>query len=400
MDTSCAIPAETGSLLVPDKAPAAVLQPQNANPSLDALPPGRNETGMKRPSSVVTAIKMPPASGGQPVASGAWFAKVLRGRWETYRERLDACRDEASEEAVHELRVSIRRLLSQFVLLGRVIPTRQPQKTRRILKRQLQSLGKLRDTTVQRVFIEKQLAKFPELSVLRIQLGRRESKLTKTASRQVEHFKTNKLEKWLGGIIARLKSDSKDATRRDRLTVLALRRTEEAFAETMALRRLIDFSDSRTIHRTRIAFKKFRYSVESLPFELTGLAKRDLRKLAYYQRRMGIIQDIEVIQASVANFMQQNEDVRGLLVPFYGYLRRRRSSALRGFRASVDQLSSFWPPPRLTAVYQNPSTSVNSGLKVSPRRRIAAPVAEKTPVRIDSDSAAGCEPLDVLHSKD
>jgi len=400
MDPSCAIPAETGSLSVPDKAVAAVLQPQNSHLPLDALPPGRDETGMKRLSSVVTAIKMPLASGGQLVASDAWFAKVLGGRWETYRERLDACREEPSEEAVHELRVAIRRLLSQFVLLGRVIPDRQPQKARRILKRQLQSLGKLRDTTVQRVFIEKQLTKFPELSVLRIRLGRRERKLTKTASRQVNHFKTNKLEKWLRVIITRLTSDSKDAARRDRLTALALRRTEEAFAETIALRRLIDFSDSRTIHRTRIAFKRFRYSVESLRFELTGLAKRDLRKLAYYQRRMGIIQDIEVIQASVADFMQQHDGVRGLMVPFCGYLRRRRSSALRAFRASVDQLSSFWPPPGLSTVHQNSSESVNSAHKNRSRRRIAEPVAGQNPRGIDSDRAAGCESLDVLHSKD
>ena len=256
---------------------------------------------------------------------------------------------------MHELRVAIRRLLSQFVLLTRVISDRQPQKVRRILKRQLQSLGALRDTTVQRVFIEKQLVRFPELSDLRRQLERRERRLVKTASRQVNQFKTNKLEKWIRGITEQLTHDSRGAPRRDRMTSLALRLTAEAFADTVALRRLIEFSDSRTIHCMRVAFKKFRYSVECLPPQLTGLSKRDLRKLAYYQRRMGNIQDIEVIRDSITKFIQQNKGVDVLLVHFCAYLRRRRSSAFRAFRASVDELFSFWPPPGLPVAYKSPS---------------------------------------------
>jgi len=342
MDLRCAKLVEPGSLSVTDQALAIVLQSRNANLSLGALPSSHH-------LGSVHAAKIPPASEWNPAKTGAWFAQVLHSRWKSYCERLDACRDEPSEEAVHELRVAIRRLLSQFVLLTRVISDGPPQKARRILKHQLQSLGALRDTTVQRVFIERLLPRFPELSDLCRQLGRRERRLIKTASRELNHFKTNKLEKWIRGIIAHFNQNLRGAPRGERLTLLALRLTEQAFAETVALRRLVEFSDSRTIHRVRVAFKKFRYGVECLPSGLTGLSKRELRKLAYYQRRMGNIQDVEVIRESITEFILQNENVEGLLVPFCAHLRRRRSSAVRAFRGSVDELYSFWPPPGLSA---------------------------------------------------
>jgi CHAD domain-containing protein len=51
----------------------------------------------------------------------------------------------------------------------------------------------------------------------------------------------------------------------------------------------------RTVHQTRIAFKRFRYMLESLSPAITGPSRRQLRALAYYQRKMGIIQDHEVL---------------------------------------------------------------------------------------------------------
>lgn len=351
MDPRHANPVEPGSLSIPDKVLAPVLQSQDASSSPGALPSSylvaRGAEGLARPSSAVAEKERSPASKGPPATANTWFAEALRRRWKSYRERLEACWKKPSEEAVHELRVAIRRLLSQFDLLDCVISGGKPQKVRRMLKCQLQLLGPLRDIHVQRVFIEKQFAIFPELSLLRRPLDHRERRLIKTTAREVNHFKTEKLEKWIRGIIADLTRDSTGLSKRDRMKALALRHAEEAFAEVVALRRLIDLSDLRTIHSTRIAFKKFRYIVEFLPSEITGLGKRDLRKLAYYQRKMGNIQDIVVVQASITDFIKQNEGVEELMAPFCAYLRRRRGSALRAFLASADQLFSFWPPPGL-----------------------------------------------------
>ncbi len=89
-----------------------------------------------------------------PAAVGPILAAALESRWESYREQLRRCQEEFSEEAVHELRVATRRLLAQFILLSCVAPSAALEKARRILKRRLAVLGDLRDTQVQRLFIE------------------------------------------------------------------------------------------------------------------------------------------------------------------------------------------------------------------------------------------------------
>ncbi|MCX6926986.1 MAG: hypothetical protein NT154_27830, partial [Verrucomicrobia bacterium] len=91
-----------------------------------------------------------------------------------------------------------------------------------------------------------------------------------------------------------------------------------------------------------------RYMVESLSPALTGLTKRQLRTLAYYQRKMGIIQDLEVLQAFIAGYVRENKRGADLLRSFCGYLRRRRTRALRSFLKTADRLYEFWPPAKLT----------------------------------------------------
>ena len=134
-----------------------------------------------------------------------------------------------------------------------------------------------------------------------------------------------------------------------RLASAALRAAVQAFAEAVERRQAIDLADLRTIHQTRVAFKRFRYMMESLSPGITGLNKRQLRALAYYQRKMGIIQDLEVMQACVARYTRADQKRAALLARFERHLRQRRARALRSFLKSADRLFEFWPPPKLAA---------------------------------------------------
>ena len=96
--------------------------------------------------------------------------------------------------------------------------------------------------------------------------------------------------------------------------------------------------------------------VESLSPALTGLGKRQLRALAYYQRKMGIIQDLEVMQRCVARFLREHQRAEAALRPFCRHLRQRRLRALRSFLKSADRLFDFWPPARLAAPAEFAST--------------------------------------------
>jgi CHAD domain-containing protein len=324
-------------------------------PSPHSSPP--NESLRKRP---LNALSREPSK-----KTGAWLGEALLSRWKSYRERLDECRNDPTTESVHELRVAIRRLISQFVLVNEVLPACSPEKARNILKRQLESLGDLRDTHVQQIFIRRQVANFPDLIDLLARLERREPSLVKRASRKIARFKTKKVEKRVYYIVELLEQQSRHHRVRREIASIALRSANAAFADAVGRWRMIDRSDLRTIHRTRVAFKKFRYIVESLPAELTGFAKSDLRKLARYQRGMGNIQDFEVILACLSSFMKRREQPP--LDSFSRHVRRRRTRAVHSFLKRADRLFQLWPPRRTSPARsfgQSEQTDSTLGLPV------------------------------------
>jgi CHAD domain-containing protein len=274
-----------------------------------------------------------------------WFAQTLSIRWDLYRGRLDQCRKRPSVDSVHDLRVATRRLMALLLMLQSMRSSGgKTDKFSRLLKRQLKSLGPLRDAHVQQQFIEQQVERFPELLLLRKYVKRREKQALKTAACQIRDFKMKQLGRWVRRLILAILEREKNVARNQRLTAAGLKCADGAYAETVRRRQSIDSSDLKTIHKTRVAFKKFRYVVESLPPEITGLTRRDLRMLDGYQRKMGAIQDLEVVQNGLTEFLRGHRNAERLLGPFSEYLRRRQRLALRSFSKSADRLSGFWSP--------------------------------------------------------
>jgi CHAD domain-containing protein len=273
-----------------------------------------------------------------------WLATALRQRWKTYCERLRQCRRKHSAEAVHEFRVASRRLMSQVTLLGGLLPGRQSHRAHALLKRQLRSLGELRDNHVLQTVLKQQASRFPEVFALLGHLERAERRLIAKATRKIEAFKPRKLEHIVQGVLEVLTSQAGHARREERVRKIVLRQADQAFAEVTARRRAIDFADLGTIHRTRVAFKRFRYILEALPPELSGFTPRELRALAWYQRRMGILQDLVVMTAWIREHSAEHPATAELLAPFCHHLRRRQVRALHSFRRSADRLFEFWPP--------------------------------------------------------
>jgi CHAD domain-containing protein len=210
-------------------------------------------------------------------------------------------------------------------------------------------LGDLRDAQVQRQFLEQKAASFPEVLLLRAWLLRREHLLARSAAEKVNRFKTRKLERWISTMLQGLTANARKSRVQSQLASAVLRAAAQAFAEAVERRQMIDLADLRTIHQTRVAFKRFRYTMESLSPGITGLSQRQLRALAYYQRKMGIIQDLEVMRACVARYTRGNEKRVARLQRFSHHLRQRRARALRSFLKSADRLLEFWPPTALAA---------------------------------------------------
>ncbi len=347
-------PIQTNAFPSPLPGPAGPSSPRAPGPApaFTVLPPPRSprctaDTAARPVRSA--SPKLIFASHRLPADVGPCLAKALEERCVTYRKELRRCQEHFSEQAVHELRVATRRLLAEFVLLSLVAPSSDLDKARPWLKRRIAALGDLRDTQVQLRFIDQEAARFPELEPMRAWLRRREKRLVKSAAQKIIRFRTKKLAKWITAITEDLAASAGNARARKELANAVMRATADAFAEVLKRRRAIDLADLGTIHQTRVAFKRFRYMVESLSPDLTGLTKRQLRTLAYYQRRMGIIQDLEVMNGCVEKFVHDHQETESALCPFYRYLRQRRTRAVRSFLKSADHLFRFWPTARLAA---------------------------------------------------
>lgn len=338
MNSVCLVQSNVDSLPPPKSDPATLAQFPAVAISSPASPPPHS-----LPLADTTRTRLlrhPPTN--EPAT---WLVDSTLSRWKSYRERLEDCRNKPDAESIHELRVATRRLISQLVLLDQVFPARKSEKIRKILKRQLESLGDLRDTHVQQIVCRKRIAKFPGLADLLAGLERRERALVRRASRKIVRFKSIKVENWVDHISEMLQRQFHNPRMRQEMVNIAVHRANEAFAEVIGRWRLIDWSDVRQIHRTRVAFKRFRYIVEVLPAAISGLGKRELRAMAWYQRKMGNLQDLEIVRACLDEFLHRHEGAEVRLVPFCRYLQRLRTRALRSFRKSVDQLFAFWRFP-------------------------------------------------------
>jgi CHAD domain-containing protein len=320
---------------------------QIPTPALEAAGPSQITTRRTRLHSRQLSLQV-----------GPFLANALSVHWQTYRACIRSCQDDFSEKTVHKLRVATRRLIAQLLIMDCVTRDRTPGMARRVLKRRLKALGELRDTHVQRLFIQARMARFPELILVEDVLRRRERRLQKAAAVKVKGFKTRKLGKWILALQLRLAMTPPAAGRSDQLLKAVTRATTTAFDALVTRRKAIDPANPETIHRTRIAFKKFRYMVESLSPEFTGLGKRQLRVLARYQQRMGILQDLEIIEQCIAGFVRQDEGIGTFLAPFSRYLQETRARALRSFLKSADDVFEFWPPtplgPTLTCRQRDP----------------------------------------------
>jgi CHAD domain-containing protein len=124
------------------------------------------------------------------------------------------------------------------------------------------------------------------------------------------------------------------------LAATALRETYEQVA---ALRQRVRRSNTETIHRMRVAFKKFRYVSELLRPLFPRLKVKQLRQMQAYQGLMGDIQDMEVLIAAVKQGLQLALlPVHGLR-PLLKELMRRRRGLIDAFLIAVDRLFEFHP---------------------------------------------------------
>jgi CHAD domain-containing protein len=257
------------------------------------------------------------------------------------RERTDrflACLERASrhpgEKEIHDLRVSIRRLLSYLSVAGE-LPGRKRLSRGAVnrLKDFMSPLGRLRDAQVKIEWLKKiapegdESAYLYSLSVLGDSIAWE-----------------GKVRKLLQGVDRKRLSASVDNYRPSPLPRTALR--AKALGILGERRREIESlaAESRNeenveaLHRMRLAFKKYRYSVEVLAPVFPAVTEKTMERLHAFQALLGDIHDLDVLLTEAAHFrvrVLEVETESGLEARIRK-IRRRKFARLAPFLASPE----------------------------------------------------------------
>src|SRR5512138_3389392 len=115
-----------------------------------------------------------------------FLLEALDQRWKNYRTELQRCRAEFSNEAVHDLRTTARRMLAFIQLLNSVSPRPRLEKLNHAFKDQLEQFDDLRDTQVVLAEISEVLQELPQLQAFKEYLQGIEKSLLKILRKKLK----------------------------------------------------------------------------------------------------------------------------------------------------------------------------------------------------------------------
>ncbi len=186
-----------------------------------------------------------------------FLMEALDQRWENYRAELKRCRTEFSNEAVHDLRTSARRMLAFIQLLNYVSPRPRLLKLNHAFKEQLDEFDDLRDTQVILADISETLHELPQLHEFQSYLQEVEKNLLRNLRKKLKVIDLFDVSKRIRRMHESLKKELDT-----NLILPVLQAVDDAFLTTKQRQKWINPAASATIHRVRIDFKAFRYMVE------------------------------------------------------------------------------------------------------------------------------------------
>ena len=271
--------------------------------------------------ATVTAIPGAPA---EHRSLTHWMDRVPR--------ELEKLRNSPNKDAVHDLRVAIRRCRSVAAVMREVDPDSAWHDMRRLPKKLFRKLGELRDTQIMDEWVAEHGAENDKLRVaLHAYFQEKEPELVQQTLRLAGKFDTKgwqrlerKLRKW-----ARLVPAGSLAAQ-----CLAVERLGEAKElHSKALRA----NKPNSWHALRIGLKKFRYTVESLLPQQYESWSANLKQL---QDILGEVHDLDVLR----EIIKQNVtgEAAALQPEWERTIERQRSARLGDYRELAVGKSSVW----------------------------------------------------------
>lgn len=184
---------------------------------------------------------------------------------------------------------------------NKLVQRESAKNIRSILKRQVKTFSPLRDVQTQILQTHKLTTKYPVLYDYFHSLIKSEEKLVKEAPGKVSAFRTDELDynfdQFLAEIPRSLKEKSLDYS--DLFDI-----AQKLYDKVLKKHKKSTRDDLESLHKTRLAFKKFRYVMEILKRK-AGLRKPDFKTMKAFQTRLGNIQDIRVYLENLNEFIEK-----------------------------------------------------------------------------------------------
>jgi len=247
-------------------------------------------------------------------------------------KELEKVRETPDADAVHDLRVAIRRCRSVAAVMQEVDPDAAWPEMKKLGRKLFRQLGELRDTQVLEEWTKKLSSEAdPVRQMLLEDFGKKESELRDIALRVAAKFDEKAWAK-----------HERTLRRRARLVP-----PDSAAAECLALERLegakelqgqaLRSSKPTAWHALRIGVKRFRYTVESLlptRYEQWG---EDLKRV---QDLLGEVHDLDVLSAKVAQVT--GPESIAAQASWSGRIATERGQRIEAYRQMTSGQDNLW----------------------------------------------------------
>jgi CHAD domain-containing protein len=266
----------------------------------------------------------------------------LDERGTAYGEKLKLCRADFSKGAVHDLRTSIRRLLAILDVADFVTSGSRVEKLSDRLKDQLDGFSDLRDIQVMLGKIEENIDTLPELEPLQNYLEKHEKRRQRAEEKHVESIKLSSVNKRLIKIHEAVEDLSVEE-----LNSKMPQAVDEAYLTVVQRYGDIDPGQLVSIHRLRVAFKKFRYMVEAIYPCLPNFPESLLNRMHDYQTQMGEIHDMQVFLETLREFAEDSDSYNP--EPVRRFYEQTLAERLSEYLKNKDSVLNFWRATPLVA---------------------------------------------------
>ena len=228
-------------------------------------------------------------------SANAFLARQLRDLGATLEATLPRVRKRSDDEAIHDMRVALRRLRVVLKLSRPIFGRFHVDAIRGALTRVHRASGALRDEEVLEETLKSLGVESPELDAWIARRARREKTLRALVDRRLRAGDLRRPLRLLDALVAlpvppKRRKDARELARR---ALLRARRDVDDQRDASP-------DDIVALHELRIAFKRLRYTAEIfhdvLSLDLAALAEPAAR----FQKRLGTIHDLDVAQTVIA----------------------------------------------------------------------------------------------------